>query len=138
MKTEWTVIVEPQDGKGFIARIAELPAVTAMGKTAAAARAAAAARLRKHLDRERAASLRRAPPMAAVDRIRVETTPPKKKLRRPRKQSSGIDKLLLELLAQGRIDHIPSEQEVDELVKHFKPIRVEGRPISEEIIEDRR
>jgi hypothetical protein len=75
--------------------------------------------------------------MAAVDRIRVETTPPQKP-RRPRKQSSGIDKLLQELLAQGRIDHIPSEQEVDELVKNFKPIRVEGRPISEELIEDRR
>jgi predicted RNase H-like HicB family nuclease len=137
MTTEWTVIVEPRDGGRFVARIAEIPVVRAEAKTAKEARAKAAERLREHLERKRAESLRRAGPAAAVSRLRAAKKRPaggKRPKRRPRAETE----LLQGLLEQGRIDYIPTEEEVERMAREFQPIRVEGRPLSEEIIADRR
>lgn len=42
------------------------------------------------------------------------------------------------LLAKGVISHIPTRQPPSPERKAFKPIKVEGKPISETIIEERR
>jgi hypothetical protein len=137
MTTDWTVIVTPRAAGGFVARIAEIPAVRAEAKTAREARAKAAERLREHLLRKRTESLRRAGPAAAVSRLRAGKKKPATK-KQPRRWTPARDPLLRELLAQGRIDHIPTEEELEEIARNFQPIPIEGRPISEELIADRR
>jgi hypothetical protein len=42
------------------------------------------------------------------------------------------------LLAEGFISHIPSRDETDEEFDAFEPIEVEGEPLSEMIIRERR
>jgi predicted RNase H-like HicB family nuclease len=137
MTTEWTVIVEPRDGGGFVARIAEIPAVRAEAKTAREARAKAAERLRAHLERKRAESLRRAGPAAAVSRLRVDKKRPAEG-KRPKRRPPEETAFLRELVAQGLMDHIPTEEELEQMALTFTPIPIEGRPISEELIADRR
>jgi hypothetical protein len=43
-----------------------------------------------------------------------------------------------QLLAKGLISHIPTRDETDEEFDKFEPIEVEGEPLSETIIRERR
>ena len=48
------------------------------------------------------------------------------------------DKFERSLLAKGIINHIPSRDESDDEFDRFEPIQVEGEPLSETIIRERR
>src|SRR5687767_6403721 len=140
MAAEFTVIIEPQGTNGVVARVAEIPGVTAEAATPEEARTQVAARLKAHLDSEREKALAAVAPNAAVERVRVSTARPRSM--KPRKRRSYDDrmwdKIWQTLLEQGRIDHIPTKEEIERIARERKAVPIEGRPISEEIIEDRR
>ena len=48
------------------------------------------------------------------------------------------DEFERKLLAEGFISHIPARDETDEEFNEFEPIEVEGEPLSEMIIRERR
>jgi hypothetical protein len=63
---EFTVIIEPVAGKGVVARVAEVPAVTAEAASPVEACRLVAARLLEHFEKERARTLRRLKRSATV------------------------------------------------------------------------
>ncbi len=48
------------------------------------------------------------------------------------------DEFEKQLLAEGFITNIPSRDETDEEFDNFEPIEIEGEPLSEQIIRERR
>ncbi len=141
MHADFTILLKPHS-RGVRASVAELPGVSAVGGTREEARAKLVQRVRANLEAQRQKSIARAGPEAVLESVRVEMpngpAPREKKSHRSsatRKTRQTPD-LLQVLLQQGLIDAIPGMDSLD--TDRLRSISVEGKPISEEIIEDRR
>jgi hypothetical protein len=141
MHAEFTVLLKPHP-KGVRASIAELAGVSAVGGTREEVRAKLVERVRANLEAQRRKAIARAGPEVALDSLRVEISngpaPNREKSPRPkaRRKSRGEPNLLQVLLQEGLINAIPPMDSLD--TDRLPFISVAGKPISEEIIEDRR
>jgi predicted RNase H-like HicB family nuclease len=145
MRSEFTAIIEPHPNGVFTGYIAEVPDINTGGWTPEAVCAELAEKLRLTLEYERKHALSLASPRARIISIPVEWGTQSEAAARPettavsapeRSSSPGTD-LQPRLMAELGITPIPPalDSEADD---DFEPIPIEGRPISEEIIEDRR
>jgi predicted RNase H-like HicB family nuclease len=151
MPIELTAVYEPQANGSVIAYVAELPAVTVGGHNLEEARAGLAERLRLFLEQERDDVLSRVGPGARVESVRIE-------IGSHRDTRAELDADLatrVEIDVRPRspqLDHDAGNNLVDYLVQigllaapvavpdsdDFEPVCIQGRPVSEEIIEARR
>ncbi|HJT77550.1 MAG TPA: hypothetical protein VJ739_10155 [Gemmataceae bacterium] len=142
MQVELTAIYEEYPG-GVRAYIAEIESIRTLAKTREEARANLVARVRLYWESERARAFAYVRPEARVEPIRVEVptiegTGAEAAAALPRDavwRYEDVD-LFQTLLEQGRIDAIPPPGRID--TDQVEPVRIEGKPISQEIIEDRR
>lgn len=137
MKAEFTAIYETRPDGTVKASIAELPDVFAGGRTLEAARDHLARHLWLFLEARRLEALSRADPRSHIEPIQVESWPPTEAIAQARQRpwQRGEAEFWLALLRDGRIDSLlPLPSDTDD----FVPISVEGKPISQQIIEDRR
>jgi predicted RNase H-like HicB family nuclease len=141
MKVEFTAVYEQQADGSVWASVAELPRIKVCGKSLEEARASLAEQLRRVLEDKRDRTLARTSSIVPIETISVELSPPSPSRRRPRRKRKGPSwsktqmQLWQSLLDAGRIDEIPTVPLDPDAID---PILIEGRPISEEIIEDRR
>jgi hypothetical protein len=139
MSSEWTAILVPADG-GFAAYAAEFPRLRVRGKTQEEALAKLTRKLRDRLVRTRMRSFRRMDAArAAAEPLSVELPSLAESLQAARapddSDSASQPDLLQALVEAGILDEATAAAEVDE---DGDPVAIEGRPISEEIIEGRR
>lgn len=143
MATEFTAVFEVRRGGRFHGYVAELPDIEASGKTLEEARTRLAERLQTVLEKRRKQARAQSGSDAQIEPIRVGRTnqkkgkaspkpPPAKEKKRRRYKEPDLLQFMLEA---GLIDEIPPPRS---LTDNFEPVPFEGRPISEEIIEDRR
>jgi hypothetical protein len=141
MHAEFTVLLKPHP-KGVRASVAELEGVSAVGGTLEEVRAKLVERVRANLEAQRRKAIARAGPEVALESVRVELSnspaPKREKARRhkARRKSREEPNLLQVLLQEGLIVEIPPMDSLD--TDRLPFISVKGKPISEEIIEDRR
>lgn len=141
---EFTAVYEPEPNGSIVAYVAELPAVTVGAHNLEEARAHLAELLRRFLKRERNKALARTAATAKIEPIQVNRPTrsrpgsrngpitPQRGRRKPRQAEPD---LLAQLLELGWIDRVPSPQLLEE---NFQPVCLEGQPISEQIIQERR
>jgi predicted RNase H-like HicB family nuclease len=144
MRVELTALYEPLPGGGVVAHVAEVPEVSAAGDSLEAARKLLAEKLRQFLRHARESAVRRARPQTHVEPISVELSeaaahraepPTGAGLAAVRVQPYGEADLIRHLLERGLIPGPLPEIDPD---ADFEPVPIQGRPISEEIIEARR
>jgi hypothetical protein len=140
MLAEFTAVFKTAGNNRVRAQVVELPDIRAEGRTTREARAKLVQAVRKALEARRVDTLAHVEPGARVERIRVRTKAPTEIRRKPRQagrqRRSREPDLLQVLLQQGLINAIPPLDALD--TDKCEPIHVEGKPISEEIIEARR
>jgi hypothetical protein len=144
MLVELTAVYE-RHANGVRAYIAELEAVSTQAKTPEEARANLVARVRLFLEYERALAFAKAGADARMEPIRVEL-PTVQGLRAEAVAVCPLDEvrpyeeadLFQTLLEQGKIDTIPPPYPAGARREEHDPVQIEGKPISEEIIEGRR
>jgi hypothetical protein len=141
MHAEFTVLLKPHP-KGVRASVAELPGVSAVGGTREEARAKLVERVCANLEAQRRKAIARAGPETVLESVRVEiaNSPAPKRQRRARPKSRRKEReeldVLQVMLQEGLINEIPPLNSLDR--DRLRLISVKGKPISEEIIEDRR
>jgi predicted RNase H-like HicB family nuclease len=147
MLAEFTAVYEPRPNGVYTGYIAELPEVRTGAKTLEAARTNLAEQLQYHLEGERDRFLAIVSSQALIEPLRIEMpfsrrtdaetrasqAFPQAKSPQPRE----LD-VLQTLLERGLIDEIPPPPPLGGKREEHEPIPIEGRPISEEIIEGRR
>ncbi len=145
MLAEFTAIYEPRPNGVFTAYVAEIRAVNTQGNTLEEARSNLTERLRGLLEFERRQALAIASTNAHIESIRVEINTPQESARarttvaavpKKKRRTRAETDVLQTLLEQGLIDKIPPIHALD--TDRLEPIPIKGKPISEEIIEDRR
>jgi predicted RNase H-like HicB family nuclease len=145
MFAEFTAVFEPRPNGIYTGYIAEIPQVRTGAKTLEEARCTLAEQLRYYLEAERNRFLSRISSNAHIEPLRIKILPSQPtgtevqvataSLRSP--EASEPD-LLQTLLERGLIDKIPLLPAAGTGREEHEPIPIEGKPISEEIIEGRR
>jgi predicted RNase H-like HicB family nuclease len=147
MPAEFTAVYELHPNGVYLGYVAEVPEVRTGAKTLKEARADLAMQLRYHLEGERDRSLAITSSEAILEALPVEIPfSLERDSRKPAAQTSSQVKhpqptesdVLRELLDRGLIDEIPPPPRPGEQREEHEPIPIEGKPISEEIIEGRR
>jgi hypothetical protein len=141
---QFTAVYDRMPDGRISAYVAELDGVRVTARTLAAARARLAQKLRQSLHLRRSHAVRRASPGTRIEPIVIDATPPPGKGsgararqgRTARRAERGETELLKAMLRQGLISEIPPREALDP--NTFRPVPIQGKPISEEIIEDRR
>jgi hypothetical protein len=138
---ELTAVYEPQANGTIIAYVAEVPGASVVARNMDEARARLAERLQQTLSGERDAALARLGPDARVEALPIDADRHDTHVdaahhdtRVEAARPAGESDLLRLLREQGRIGALPEPLADDD----FEPVRVAGRPISQEIIEGRR
>jgi predicted RNase H-like HicB family nuclease len=144
MLIEFTAIYKRHPNGAVVAFVAERPDITTGGHTLEEARENLAERLRGVLEFERQEGLALASPDDVVEPLHLEIARPQKRTEgkntlpgkepRPSRESDFMQVLL----AEGLIDAAALSGTSDAHDDDFEPIPVEGKPISEEIVEGRR
>jgi predicted RNase H-like HicB family nuclease len=147
MLAEFTAVYELHPNGVYTGYVAEVPEVRTGAKTLEEARTNLAEQLRYHLEGERDRFLAVISSEALIEPLRIampfsrktdaETrsahSPPQAELPRP----TELD-VLHTLLEKGLIDEIPPPPPPGGKREEHQPVPIEGKPISEEIIEGRR
>jgi predicted RNase H-like HicB family nuclease len=140
MTGEFTAIYEQKEGGVVLASLAELPGIRIRAASLDEARTRLAEKLRRVLKRRCRESLAVVTADAQVEVIRVERPSPQGRPAASEKGGWTKSEMALwqALLAQGRIEAIPPPPVPGQPWQRHEPIPIEGKPLSEEIIEDRR
>jgi len=141
---ELTAVYEPQANGTIVAYVAEVPGASIVARNMDEARARLAERLRQTLSGERDAALARLGPDAQVEALPIDAGRRRethvdaahRDTRVEAARPAGEADLLRLLREQGRIGALPKPGELAD--DDFEPVRVTGKPISQEIIEGRR
>lgn len=144
MRGQFTAIYERGPDGVVTACVAEFPEVKVEAKTLEAARALLAKTLRTILEGKRRETLAGVSPKARVERVGTEVRnrpgtgagASKAPAKARKSRRSRLPDLMEVLLREGLIDRIPALDQLD--TDRLEPIPIQGKPISEEIIEDRR
>jgi hypothetical protein len=145
MRFEFTAVYQTHADGWITAYVAEKPKIATGAQSLEEARAALVAQLRGELEFDRDQGLRAAAPDARIECLCVETSSipacpapgqPPARPGRPAYWTHAEAKFFRQLHQQGLIDQIPDPLTFD--ADDFEPVPIEGRPISEEIIEGRR
>lgn len=143
MWAEFTAIFELDSNGDFAAFVAEIPDINTAGKTLQEARAQLAEKLQQYLEHERSQALGRASSNAHIEPLRIampnghtEAGTPAD-LAEPELWPAAEADLLQVLLQEGLIDKLSLSSASDTNDDDFEPVPIEGKPISQEIIEER-
>ena len=145
MLCEFTAVYEPQENGWVRAYVLEVPGCRTAGKTMDEARANLAECLHLTLNSYRLNLLKKADQQATLEPIRVDLPALPGRVDEALAAAAGFptrtfsrDDINQAMLDEGLIDELAPPPGPGTADDDFEPIPIEGRPISEEIIEGRR
>ena len=145
MRGQFTAVYEPQEDGRVLAYALEVPGSRTQGKTLEEARANLAELLRLTLNSYRVNLLRKASKQARLEPIPVDLPALPSGVEEALATATGLktrtfsrEDLNQALLDEGLISEIRPPLRPEDRREEHDPIPIEGKPISEEIIEGRR